>query len=881
VRRANTPRLQTPKRPLPQGIVTFCFTDIEGSTRLMRSLGDLYPEVCERHFEVMRQAWARYDGAEVVIAGDSVLIAFADPTAAVLACAMAQGLLGQQQWPQGSQLRVRMGLHSGLAFPRAGNYLAVAVNQAARVMAAAHGGQILVSSEVAEQADVYSEIALLPEGRFRIRDFEEPILLYQVSGPGLGSRFPAVRALPADGHNLVTPSTTLIDREDHLRRGGGLLGPGRLVMLTGPGGVGKTRLANEIGRMVAPEWSDGVWLVDLAPISDPALVGAAIGQAIGVPSRGGDRLSEILRYLADKSVLVILDNCEHLRADVAGVVELLLSSCPACGVLATSREPLGLRGEHVERVPPLRTPSSGLIAPAEALASPAVQLLLERALASGARITISEDNAADVAEICRRLDGLPLALEFAAARLNSLRPAELLAGLNDRFRLLRSRAPTLPERQRTMEGALEWSERLLSNDEQICLRRLSVFRTSFSVSGATAAARSFDLQPHEVPVLLWSLVDKSLIVADPSKSETRYALLESVREFAARRLAEHLETADVAHRLATWYDEQLGPSVRQQPGWTGLVGVDLDNLRGLIALLAAVDPEQAQRISFTIGRYLDAIESYQEGISELRRYLDLLPQPTPTRVSLLTAVAYLYLREGQLAEAQRVIHEAELLRREVGSVPEWDDVAIERTRGDLSIRLGSSSEAVAAAKTVLDRPISLRGRARMSNQLGIASVALGDLDMAWEAFGQEVDAYRQLGDQVFEASAEGNLAEIALRRSDHRAAAQHQRACCDLALQLGMPVMVAFSLIVAARIASARENWTSAAELHAQADVILERTGIVLYDSDRTASDEMLSWVEQHLGQDQYRSVQAVGRGMGLPAASQLADSVFAEVVSE
>jgi predicted ATPase len=847
----------------------------------MRALGDRYPDVCERHFEVMSGAWAEHQGREVAVAGDSILVAFADATAATRACAMAQRLLAREGWPEGCEPKVRMGLHSGLAFPRTGNYLAVAVNQAARVMAAAHGGQVLASADTAKQAASPSDIALVSLGRFRIRDFDEPVFLYQVSGPGLGSRFPAVRALPADGHNLLTPPTPLFGRQELLSRGRNLLRPGRLVTLTGPGGVGKTRLANEIGRIVAPDWSDGVWLVDLAPISDPALLGAAIGQATGAPTRGGDRLSEVLIDLAEKSDLVILDNCEHLRADTANVVERLLSSCPACGVLATSRERLGLAREQVERVSPLATPPLGTVTPTEVLTSPAVQLLMERALAGGAKIMIGEENAADVADICRRLDGLPLALEFAAAHMNTLQPAELLAGLNDRFRLLQSRAPTLLARQRTMEGALEWSERLLSIGEQICLRRLSVFRTSFSVSGATAATATSDLPGQEVPAVLWSLVDKSLVVADPTKSETRYALLESVREFAARRLEEHAETAGVAARLARWYDNQLGPSVRQQPGWIGLVGADIDNLRGLIRTLADVDPEQAQRISFTVGRYLDAIDSYQEGITELSRYLELLPEPTPTRVSLLAALAYLYLREGQLAEAERVVSEAELLRLEVGSEPAWDDVAIERTRGDLAIRLGFSSEAAAAAKSVLDRPISLRGRARMSNQLGIASLALGDLDTAWSAFEQEVEAYRQLGDEVFEASAEGNLAEIALRRSDHKAAASHQKACCELALQLGLPVMVAFSLIVAARIASARDNWSSAVELHAQADMILERTGVALYESDRRASDEMLSRARRHLGEDRYGSAQTAGREMGLPGASQLANSVFAQVVSE
>jgi predicted ATPase/class 3 adenylate cyclase/tetratricopeptide (TPR) repeat protein len=880
-RRERPARSQDQESSLPQGIVTFCFTDIEGSTRLMHALGDRYADVCERHFDTMRPAWEAHRGKEVSFAGDSVLVAFADPTAAVVACATAQRLLGKQRWQESTEPRVRMGLHCGLAFPRDNNYLAVAVNQAARVMAAAHGGQVLVSEEIAGQADPPPDVSLLPVGRYRIRDFEEPVPLYQVAAPGLGESFPAVRALPADGHNLVTPATPIVGRDEQVARERDLLRAGRLVTLTGPGGVGKTRLANEIGRLRAADWPDGVWLVDLAPISDPALLGPAIAQATGAPNHGGDRLNELLRHLKDRSILVMLDNCEHLKGDVAELVDQLLSSCPRCGVLATSREPLGIGRERIERVPPLALPASGSVDPSEVSAAPAVQLLMDRSMAAGAHLAIGHDNAGHLAEICRRLDGLPLALEFAAAHLNTLRPAELLEGLNDRFRLLRSRAAGVPDRQRTMEGALEWSERLLSDLEQICLRRLSIFRTSFSVSAAAAATSSADLPEQEVPTIVWSLVDKSLMVADLTKTETRYALLESVREFAARRLDEHTETTSVAERLGSWYEEQFGPSAPRPTGWTGLVGADIDNLRGLIPILAPVDGEGAQRISFTIGKYLDAIESYQEGINELRKHLELLTQPSPTRVSLLAALAYLYLRGGQLDEAERVVAEAELLRSEVGSVPPWDDVAVERTRGDLAIRLGNSNKAAAAAKEAIGRPISLRGRARMSNQLGIASVALGDLDSALSAFEDEVDAYRQLGDEVYEASAQGNLAETALIRNDYAAAASHQKACCQLALQLGMPVMVAFSLIVAARIAAALGNWLSATELHAQAEVILERTGIVLYESDRRSSEEMLGSVRLHLGDDLYQSAQGTGRDMGLMAATELAYSVFAELVSE
>lgn len=865
---------------LPTGIVTFVFTDIEGSTRLLRRLGDRYSDLLDRHLELMARAWDAHGGHLIDTAGDGVFVAFQDPDAAVNACAEAQRELCGEPWPADGDVRVRIGLHTGLAAPHAHEYRALAVHQAARVMSAAHGGQVLLSSATMARLSRLEGTAVLPLGRFRVRDFDEPVQLFQLSGHGLPAEFPAVRALPADGHNLVPPPTSFHGRDEEVSDVVARLGPGHLVTLTGPGGVGKTRLATEIGLRVADAWPDGAWLVDLAPIDDPALIPPAVGSALGVPSRGDDRWAEVLDHLAQRQALLIFDNCERLAADCGVALEELLSACPACGALATSRVPLSVNREHVWRIGPLNVPGREAVA-TRAASGPAVELFLDRVGAVRRDIALDESAVPVIVEICRKLDGLPLALELAAARLAVLSPEELLRGLSDRFQLLRSHNPAIPERQRTLEGLLEWSDRLLDNSERACLRRLALFGSSFSIDAATAVAASGQVEAYDVPELVWSLVDKSLVAADLTANATRYRLLESVRDFARRRLDDHGETEATAVRLASWYIERLGPACRHHRGWTSEVGVEIDNLRALVYLVAPTVPTLAQELAFTIAHHLDAVQSFREAIAELERHVEQLDALTPAGVSLRTTLADLHLRIGDAGAAKAALAEAEALLHEVGSLPEWDDVAVERTRGDLACRSGDYVTAVEAATRALSGDLSERGRARMCSQLGIAALSLGDRQTAESAFEQELEAYRRIGDRVFEASALGNLAEVALRRDDPTAAARYQRACLTLALELGAPAMVAFSLIVAARLLAAEGRWEPATTLHSQAESILDATGLVLYEDDQRVSDQMLEEARHRLGPAGFGAAWAAGHSLDPPAAASIADRVLAEAAQD
>ena len=561
-----TPRVAGGLVGLPSGNVTFVFTDIEGSTRIIKRLPDLYASIFERHTELLREAWASCGGHEVKTEGDGSFVAFESPMAALAGCAEAQRLIASESWPEGGVVRVRMGVHSGLAFPRNGDYLALAANRAKRVTDAAHGGQVLVSEESAIDSGLPAGLDLVPAGRFRLRDFDEPVRLFRLRSPHIDDSIDTVRAMPAEGHNLVRQPTSFLGRDAEMASVSALA-PGRVVTLAGPGGVGKTRIAVEVGIAVAPTWSDGVWLVDLAEVEDRVLVANAIADAVGAQGQGmtADRWTDVLEHLRSRSALVVLDNAESHLDTCAALATELVAVCPAVGVLATSRRPLGIGGEVVVRVAPLPNPV-------------AVQLFVERSKAVRADFELTEETSKVVADICDRLDGLPLALEIAAARVAVLDVHEILEGLDDRLRLLRTRDRNLPERQRSMAALLDWSYRLLDADEQAALRRLSVFGGGISREAAAAAVADDDLDAGDVAELVWSLVDQSLLVADLAANGTRYRFLETVQHYGRNLLDAEGATGEVATRLARWFLDRLGPWHTLDRTWIGDMGLELTNI---------------------------------------------------------------------------------------------------------------------------------------------------------------------------------------------------------------------------------------------------------------------------------------------------------------
>jgi predicted ATPase len=774
-----------------------------------------------------------------------------------------------------------MGIHTGLATPREDGYVALAVYQAARVVAAGHGGQILVSSQTAAELDDVDDVNLVSLGRYRLRDFEGPERLYAVQDEGLLEDLPAIRAIPSDGHNLVAAQNPTVGREEMVSTLAEVAQSNRLTTLVGPGGVGKSRLVGDLGMHIAPAWEDGVWRVDLSAVTEADLAATAIAEAVGAPARPGEeRWSDVIEHLSDRSALVILDNCEHLVSILREMIGSLFASSDAVGVVATSREPIRVPNEIAWPVPPLDVPDESTSIAAEAMESSAIRLFVERGAAARPGFELDDTNTGAVVSICKHLDGLPLSLELAAANLAFQSPAEVLTGIGDRFRLLRSRDRTFADRHHTMEGVLDWSYLMLSEVEQTAFRRLAVFATSFSLATASAALAAEDLPADAVPQLIWSLVDRSLVTPELAAQDTRYRLLETIQAYGRDRLTETHEVAATAERMVRHYLERVGPWEIADRAWIGEVEVELDNIRTLIPLLPSDHQTLAQQLAVTIGHYHDNTNSYPAGVEELTRYTESLSQPAAERASLLATLADLHLRIGDTNSAETLVDEARQLRTAHG-VPAWDDVGIERSSGEIARRSGDLEAAGAIARQTLDRPISERGMSRMYNLLGTTAAAMGDMEVAYQALAEELRLNTKLGYEGYITSAHGNLAEVAMRLGETGTAAHHQRACLQLATAQGFLPMVAFSLIVAARLAGIAEVWEIATRLQTKADALLEKIGLVLYEDDRREIDRLLDDARTALGAAEYLRISREGANLDTPTAIDLADTVLAEAEQE
>ncbi len=846
---------------LPAGVLTCLFTDIEGSTRLLRDLGPAFDGLLARHNALLRDAWRDNRGHEVKTIGDAFMVVFETAADAVSAAVAAQRALAAAEWQTELPVRIRIGMHTGYARPSDGDYTALVVHQAARVVGAARGGQILLTADTAtelERTGVPDGADVHPLGRFRVRDFDEPVELHAATGPGVGPVRAPPRVRPADGHNLVRPITTLVGRRDDVDRLRELVGPGRVTTVVGPGGVGKTRLASETALDIASEWEDGAWFVDLAPVGDPALIGEAIGAAVGAPTApGAERWPEVLEHLAERRLLVLLDNCEHLGDACARAVGDLLSACPGVGVLATSRGPLGLRGEQVQRLAPL--PTAGADAAA-------VELFLQR----------SGDEQADrtvVAALVEELDGLPLAIEVAAARTTAVSVQEILRQVRRAPTALHSTDPTLPERQRSLERVLDWSWDLLSTEARTVLGRLAVFSGGFNVEAAEAVGAGGTVPPDDVPELLWTLIDASLVRPEDTEGATRYRLLATVRAHAASH-ADPAELAAARSRLASLLLARVGPARATHRSWVVAMELDLDNARGVVA--AIDDDAAAQALAWSIGRYHDVKDRFRLGIEEIARCLDTRAAAGPDRVALLTLMADLHLRLGELEGAELLLEEATWLADSTGC-PEWDDVGIARTRGELALRRDDPAAAIDEARRALSRDCSKRGQARLYNLLGIASAQLGDIEGAAAAAADEVRAATAAGLDTFLATARANLAEAHLTLGDVTRAAHHQRVSLGLAREMGQPVVMAFALMVAARLV---DDARDAVLMQTKADEMLAEADYALYDEDQRVRSELLAATAAQLGAQGHEAAVAAGRAISLAEALDLAERTLTRVGS-
>jgi predicted ATPase/class 3 adenylate cyclase len=796
------------ERSLPTGTVSLLCTDIEGSTRLIHTLGERYAEALAEHRRLLRTAFTEHRGCEVDTQGDAFFYAFPRAHDAVAGAVAAQRALAAHVWPAGLPLRVRIGIHTGEPTATREGYVGIDVHRAARVMSAGHGGQVLLTQSTRDllPEELSDAVSLRDLGEHRLKDLTHPQRLYQLLIPGLENDFPALRTLefrptnlpiqptPLIGRELqVTDAVTLVRREDV-----------RLVTLTGAGGTGKTRLSLQVAAELVADFEDGVFFVDLAAITDPHLLIPTVAQTLSVREQPGQSLSETLSdYLRDKHLLLVLDNFEQLL-DAGPAVSALLVGAPNLKALVTSRAPLHLAGEHEYSVPPLAVPDLDTSEPPATLAAyEAVQLFLDRAQAVKPEFELTSENAPAVAEICARLDGLPLAIELGAARVRILSPQALLGRLSQRLALLTGGARDAPARQRTLRDTIEWSYCLLNASEQRLFARLSVFLGGRTIDAAEAVCDPTAELGAAVFDGVASLVEKSLLRQDEgSAGEPRFLMLETIREYALDRLERNGEEELLRQRHAHYFvalAEEAEPEIlgADQILWLERIEAERDNFRAALGWsLGRGDTEVALRLIGSLRRAWVA-RGY---LSETRRWLEAAFElsaavPPQVEAKALYGLGRVALVEGDYEQAVPSLERSARLFRELGE-PEGLVFAL-ADLGFIATAQGRHEDAQRFAEESLAEAKAAGNERAIAAALHSLACAKLDADEYGEAralFEQSLALRRKLGDKRNMANSLCYLGSVALLEGDHDGATALLDESLALGRELGNLLIVSAAL---------------------------------------------------------------------------------------
>ncbi len=903
--------------------LTFLFTDIEGSTALLRRQGEgVYAQVLAGHHSLIRSGLAAHGGQEVSTEGDAFFAVFSSPRACVAAVTQMQQAIEAHPWPAGEHVRVRMGVHTGEAARTATGLVGLDVHRAARVAAVAYGGQVLLSETVAAlvRDSLPPGVALRDLGVHRLKDLGRPEQIFQLDATGLQAEFPPLRSLghPALQHNLPAQLASFIGRERELSQVRALVESCRLVTLTGAGGSGKTRLGLQVAAELLDGSGDGVWLVELAAVTDEDAVAPAICQALGIATQPGRPVAEtLLDALAPQDVLIVLDNCEHLIGACAKAADAIVRHCPRAHLVATSREPLGISGETLYRVPSLSLPPPGGDGPPSAGSSDAVALFVERAKEQGVDLFLDEETGPLVVSVCARLDGMPLAIELAAARLRSLSLGALHDRLDQRFRLLTGGDRTALERQQTLRATVDWSYSLLNGAEQLLLRRLSVFADGFDLEAAEQVCGFGDIEAFEVTGLLGSLVDKSLVVAEPTGGAFRYRLLETIRQFAAERLVEAgdggeaavVAAAHCAHFLSvaeTAAPHLTGP---EQGSWLARLDVDQANLRRA-ASHAAGRPDGTAlvlRLGVALSRYWWARSRLQEAFGLLVPVLrrpDAEADPALFAAALVTAayvapiidlatgrqlaeqavqVARPLGDERVLSSALAVLCGAHFFAGEPETGRPFGLESVERARrlGDdvelaqsllgylLTIDPARSGQLYAEAFACTERSGDHLVNSALHNNAGWAALEAGDIPAARAHLEAAAQAAQQIGWENANMSA--SLGMVLRAEGDLDGARSTFEAALRISRRNGDNWNMAGAVLGLACLAGDAGDWGRAAALHGAAQAFQDRAGNPWQEVDARYRRDSLDQARAHLGDEQLERAYAQGMALSLEKALDLA----------
>jgi len=870
--------METSSQPLPTGTVTFLFTDIEGSTLLLQELGEAYGQVQGEHAAILRKAVAEGEGREIRTEGDSFFVAFPTASGALRAAVAAQRGLDAHGWPQGRPLRVRMGLHTGEGQLGGDDYLSIDVNRAARIAAAGHGGQVLLSDATRAllEQDLPDGVSLRDLGEHRLKDLALPIRIFQLRIEGLAEEFPEIKTLDARPTNLPLQLTSFVGRERELARVKELMGEHRLVTLTGAGGSGKTRLALQVAGELLGGFQHGAFFVDLTSVKDPALVPLTVAQALGLGvDPGGDALAAARAYLQDRELLLILDNFEQV-AEGAGMVEDLLSAASKLRVLVTSRMTLRIFGEQEYEVPPFELPDAQR--PWKELSRyEAVALFVDRARAVKPNFELTDATAPAVAGITARLDGLPLAIELAASRVRILTPKAILSRLDPRLPLLAASPRGRPERQRTMRGAIEWSYDLLQESERRLFARLSVFPGGCSLEAAQAVCDPGDLG---MAVLdgLDALVEKSLVRQMESPSgELRFGMLETILEYAGGRLREEFDADASLRRLAEFLlsfaeEAETHLTMEDQVPWLDRCEREGPNLRlGIQWAVEAGEAEIGLRTASALWRFWQQRGPLWEGRRALDQLLALGESSPEVRAKALGAAGGLAWW-GTDFEATRLHYEEALsLARQSGD----PRIEMEALYNRAFVAAWSEGEGPQVAEDLFRRSLALaedlgdrKGIARAHRGLGfLFAVITGEFASAVRLFETSLTLSEDLGERSEVSDTLISLGNAHRRLGEKDRARGYYLRGLDMMVASGNRPMSTGLLFLICALESEMGRHERVARLWGAAESAREVSGAVRPPVAARLIGDPVAVARQTLGDAVVGRALAEGRAMDLDAA--------------
>ena len=909
-------RSAAPDPDQPSGTVTLVFTDIEGSTRLLQALGDRYPAVLADHHRLIRDAFAAHGATERGSAGDGLYFVFQGARAAVQAAIDGQLAVTAQPWPDDVAVLDRMGIHTGEPVRAAEGYVGLDVHRAARICAAGHGGQILVSQATRDliASELRPPLGLIDLGAHHLRSLDgPPQRLYQVTAPGLAADFPPPRTTEERRNNLKFEVTSFIGREREIAQAGSMLDRAQLLTLTGPGGVGKTRIGLRLARQLLERFDDGTWVVECGALTAPGLLLPSVVSAIGMTEPAGrGLLPTLIDHLANKHLLLVLDDCDPVLSAGAELAEAVLQSCSGVRILVTSREALGVPGESIMPVASLATPEAGAVTGAAALGSvDACRLFIERARAVQPAFYLTDANAPAIAQLCRRLDGIPLAIELAAARVRTLPVEQIAARLDDRFRLLTGGSRTSVARHQTLRATIDWSYDLLTEPERAVLRRLSVFAAGATLEAAEAVCSGDPVDSLDILDLLGRLVEKSLVLTDPRSTEARFRLLETVRDYARGRLVEAGEGDEALRRHRDWYLElvdQASPTFFHGPepvDWLRRLDREHEDIRAALewCLDQPGESRAGLRIASGLWRYWEIRGHLTEGRGWLERMLAAIgDDASALRADGLTGAANLAFMQGDFRAASD-FHAASLeLHRELG---DRQSVAYAANNlANTAVQLGEYAQARELYEETIDLTRDLGDiRGMVFGSINLADVAAreGDLVTARTLHEQSLATIRDLGDRWTEAFAldafgratgragdrEGarslytealgmveelrdrrgvarvltHLGDLALLEGDDAEARVLFRRSLAIRQDLGdMPGLASAMEHLATAIATA--DGESAARLHGAAESLRGAIRAMVPPEAAAAHDQVMAELERQLGHDRFEARLREGRLM-------------------